>query len=372
MQLFPDLSSPRHRLLLNGGLAAILLTGWIFLGSGCSRTGENASTSEEQLPVVSSTAGSVSTAAVEPAEQTIPASRMHEPVSETEQSDRVSGSDGMILVYIPSGGFTMGSSDADALAAFERCKEVFGEQCTWERYADETPLHTVTLDEFWIDQTEVTNAMYARFLNEMGNCTSESLRCKVVWYAAGQEDARLALVEGIWEPQSGYEEHPVTSVTWHGASAYCEWAGRRLPSEAEWERAARGTSLEPYPWGEELPDGNTANFCDRNCSQDSMDPAIDDGYAGTAPVGSYPEGQSPFGVLDLSGNVWEWTADWYDAGYYQKSPEDNPEGPRSWGFKVIRGGSFLSIDMILRAATRADENINSAYGSLGFRCASSE
>jgi formylglycine-generating enzyme required for sulfatase activity/tRNA A-37 threonylcarbamoyl transferase component Bud32 len=230
-----------------------------------------------------------------------------------QRSTFVTQRDGMVLVYVPEGEFEMGSNDGED---------------------NEKPVHTVWLDAFWIDQTEVTNAMYAKCV-AVGNC---------------KDKARY--------PEKS--NHPVVDVDWFNAEAYCQWAGRRLPSEAEWEKAARGTDGRTYPWGEGI-DCNKANY--GSCKM------------GTSEVGSYPDGASPYGALDMAGNVCEWVADKYSGTYYSNSPGRNPVGPADpelIDFRILRGGSRLGSEEDVRTTDR----FNNIPGfnwllSVGFRCAAS-
>jgi len=225
----------------------------------------------------------------------------------------------MVMVYVPAGDFLMGSSESDTLAS-----------------DDEKPQHTVYLDAYWIDRTEVTNAQYRRCV-EAGACSEPAC-----W-----EDSDL-----------NAPEQPVVCVYWYQAQAYCEWAGASLPTEAQWEKAARGTRGLIYPWG------NTFYSARLNCWEDRCY----DGYAYTAPVGSFPSGASPYGALDMAGNVWEWVADWYDSGYYAHSPSRNPTGPATGKIQVLRGGSWLCDWRRVRAAKRSAGPPGSRYDVIGFRC----
>ncbi|MBN1954035.1 MAG: SUMF1/EgtB/PvdO family nonheme iron enzyme [Anaerolineae bacterium] len=256
--------------------------------------------------------------------------------------------DQMTMVAVAGGTFAMGSESSAPGAQ-----------------GNEFPQHLVTVDSFWIDQTEVSNSQFAAFLNEMGNQSEGGTD----WLDLDEVNNRIVLSEeGTFQPQSGYEEHPVVAVSWYGAAAYCAWAGARLPTEAEWEYAARGPESQFYPWGNEF-EGTRLNYCDVNCSEGWADPAADDGYAGTAPVGGYPEGASWCGALDLAGNVWEWTADWY--GDYSPDEQTNPTGPPDGQTKVVRGGSWdFGVDNA-RGAARAAARPRSSAANTGFRCATS-
>jgi serine/threonine-protein kinase len=271
-------------------------------------------------------------------------------------AQKISEKDGMVLLPVPEGEFEMGSNDGES---------------------DEKPVHTVWLDAYWIDQTEVTNAMFAQFSDQTHYETDAE---KIGYgYVFNESSKEWELMNGAdWRhprgPGSSVEnQHPVVLVSWNDANVYCMWAGRRLPTEAEWEKAARGTDGRTYPWGNEYLAGPLLNFADGNFDIDSYnDTTIDDGYRYTAPVGSYPDGASPYGALDMAGNVLEWVADWYDPGYYNNSPDRNPSGPDSGDSRVSRGGSWSDSDYLNRSSIRlwvSPGNWRQDYG--GFRCAAS-
>jgi formylglycine-generating enzyme required for sulfatase activity len=241
----------------------------------------------------------------------------------------VSPMDGMTLVYVPAGEFLMGSADSDGDAD-----------------NDEKPQHRVYLDAFWMDRTEVTKDQYQQCV-AAGKCAAPSCR------------------------GTGQGNHPVVCVSWQDAADYCTWAGRRLPTEAEWEKAARGTDGRKYPWGNQGVAGNLLNFCDSNCGYDWRDNSVNDGYRETAPVGSYPAGASSYGALDMAGNVWEWVGDWYDEKYYAGSPARNPTGPASGQARVVRGGSCSDGQGFVRAAVRYRYVPDFRDVCVGFRCARS-
>jgi serine/threonine-protein kinase len=232
--------------------------------------------------------------------------------------------DGMEMVFLPAGEFSMGSDEGEI---------------------DEKPMHDVYLDAYWIDKTEVTNAQYRKCV-EGGACSTPQ----------------------CWGDDLFNDPYqPVVCVNWFQAEAYCQWVGARLPTEAEWEKAARGTQGRIYPWGNAF-DGTKLNYCDANCEIGNKDTGFDDGYARTAPVGSYPAGGSPCGALDMAGNVWEWVADRYASDYYRYSPERNPQGPSTGGYRVLRGGSWNSDSDGARSTSRIKNFPVYAYISLGFRC----
>ena len=255
--------------------------------------------------------------------------------------------DEMVMVYVPGGTFLMGSDVNDPDAE-----------------SDERPPHRITLDRFWIDQTEVTNAQFATFLNERNNQEEGG----VTWLDLEDKFCLIEHVRGEYRPKSGYTDHPVVEVSWYGAAAYCEWAGARLLTEAEWEYAARGPEGRVFPWGDEF-NGMRLNFCDANCTYGWKETEYDDGYEKTAPVKSYPSGMSWCHVLDMAGNVWEWIADWYDSNYYDYSPSRNPIGPSSGATHGLRGGGWNYAQRHVRAANRFIKP-GSRYASVGFRCVS--
>jgi formylglycine-generating enzyme required for sulfatase activity len=293
------------------------------------------------------------------------------PAAETETMNRpvlgdtrTRSRDGMTMVYVPAGQFEMGSSDADLAAAMQACAQASGEEqnCQRDRYLDEQPAHPVTLDAFWIDKTEVTNAQFSEFLNDQGNQAEEGIS----WLepAAGHREVEYGQIEeigGVFRPREGYANYPVVEVSWYGASAYCSWVGGRLPTEAEWEYAARGLDATIYPWGDDFDQG-AANYSETGF--------FGGGETRWMPVGSFPEGASWCGALDMAGNVWEWVSDWWSADYYGRSPGENPPGPESGDIRVGRGGSWYDDPWHVRSAFRKGLSPSSyRIHWIGIRCA---
>jgi formylglycine-generating enzyme required for sulfatase activity len=246
---------------------------------------------------------------------------------------RVTDARGVPMVLVPAGPFEMGSESGGR---------------------NEQPAHTVTLDAFYIDRYEVTNARFATFLN------AESRDSKVVDMSialsryVGDEDFHLYQRDGVWRADDGYADHPVVRVSWYDAQTYCAWRSGRLATEAEWEKAARGTDGREYPWGWGI-DCSLANY--RDC------------VGGTTAVGSYPMGSSPYDVMDMAGNVREWVHDWYQEDYYSVSPSTNPPGPDSGTIKVLRGGTWRCNPVFLSVTDRASyAQATFLDNNVGFRC----
>jgi formylglycine-generating enzyme required for sulfatase activity len=212
----------------------------------------------------------------------------------------------------------------------------------------------VYLDSYYIDQFEVSNSAFVEFLNEVGN-QIEGVAGKAHWVEEDDPDLRIFLADGVWQVTPGRENHPMNEVTWFGARAFCEWRQARLPSEAEWEKAARGTDGRTYPWGETEPTCEMANFA--GCYYDSV------------PVDSYPDWISPYGAYNMAGNVHEWTNDWYGEQYYANSPYENPTGPENGDYKVFRGASWFNANFQTRTTYRYPKLPVLTYEANGFRCA---
>ena len=278
-----------------------------------------------------------------------------EPATPTpEPGPRTRAADGMVMVWVPAGEFQMGSDDSEVDAALELC-ETYGIACVRQYLDKEQPAHRVELDGFWLDQTEVTNAQY-RACVEAGICNPPR--------------KRSSATRDSYFDDSSFDNYPTIWSTLRDARSYCEFVGARLPTEAEWEYAARGPEGLLFPWGNEF-DGTRLNYCDASCDLAWADDSTDDGYADTSPVGNYPQGASWSGALDMAGNVREWVADLYDAEYYSSSPSQNPTGPSTspGGNQVERGGSWNSTPFEVRGAWRTGDHANYKYNFMGFRCA---
>lgn len=228
------------------------------------------------------------------------------------QPQTATGQDGAEMVLVPAGTFWMGA----------------GPTGTW---TDEKPRHRVYLDAFYIDKYEVTTGLFRKFMN-----------------VTGRRDGLP------FASRKHKDDWPIIGVTWHEAHAYCAWAGKRLPTEAEWEKAARGTDERQYPWGDK--------WDKKLCNVSGL-------FGEVTQVGSFPGGVSPYGVYDMSGNAAEWVSDWYDKRYYERSPERNPLGPETGTTKVIRGGDHLGNSAVVTTTHRDDGKPGNRPPVIGFRCA---
>ena len=245
------------------------------------------------------------------------------------------------MVFVPAGAFPMGSVAS----------------------TDEAPVRSVNLDAYWIDKYEVTSAHYADFLNSAyregriktaGKTVTQN---DVILYKMNIAGSGISFQEDSFSVQTGYLNLPVTNVTWHGANIYASYYGKRLPTEAEWEKAARGTDGRTYPWGNTPPNDSLSNYKSHVGFLNEVD-----FYS--------PAGDSPYGCCNMAGNAMEWCADWYLESYYCYSPASNPKGPyeTSRHFKVVRGGSFIDISHDVRSARRFPLHMDPLV-QVGFRCA---
>jgi formylglycine-generating enzyme required for sulfatase activity len=249
------------------------------------------------------------------------------PASATDST--AAGKDGGPVVLIPAGSFPMGVPHGDR-----------------DGGRDEYPRHDVYVDAFYIDKFEVTNGQYLAFVKATGHRVPQNPNnpTRNLWQGDTISEALV--------------DRPVINVDWADAVAYCSWAGKRLPTEAEWEKAAKGTSDRRFPWGNVEPTNKHLNFNQRWIGEKTL-----------MPVGSYEAGKSPFGVYDMAGNVWEWVQDWYDPKYYEKSPAKNPKGPETGTRRVLRGSGWQNETPTVRIFTRVDSDPTVRNESTGFRCA---
>jgi formylglycine-generating enzyme required for sulfatase activity len=300
------------------GLGGVILIGLVFWGISALLNDQPTATPPEK---------NTATAAASVATQTptkVPPTTTNTSVPPTFTpapgigSTMISEKDGMVMVFVPAGEFTMGG----------------------DSYSDEQPIHQVNLDAFWIDQTEVTNAMYAKCVDD-GGCTPPS--------------SSRSYTHDSYYGNSTYNNYPVIYVNWNQANAYCGWARRRLLTEAEWEKAARGTDGRIYPWGESIS-CSMANYWgnDGGCIGD------------TTEVGEYPAGASIYGAYDMAGNVWEWVSSLYQS--YPYSANDGRENLGASGLRVLRGGSWLGVAHFVRSANRQSLDPAVTDFDFGFRC----
>jgi formylglycine-generating enzyme required for sulfatase activity len=239
------------------------------------------------------------------------------------------GLDGAPMVLIPAGPFTMGTHDG---------------------FPNERPEHTVTLDAYYIDRYEVTLSLYRKFLEAGKHAPPPT------W------DDEAATTVG---------DRPAVGMNWESSAAYCQWAGKRLPTEAEWEKAARGSDGRRYPWGDMQPFVDIANYNRGVWVSEAITlVAVTSGLEGMSVRHGLKEGgRSPFGVFHMAGNAAEWVADWYDRDYYQKSPGRNPPGPSTGEKRVLRGGSWADLPSALRVTVRFSAEPDFEDRTIGFRCA---
>lgn len=271
------------------------------------------------------------------------------------------------MVYVPAGPFVMGSLSPEQLTPIVGNAE-----------GDEQPVRTVYLDGFFIDRFEVTNRDFGQFVGATGHVTD----AERVGYGRLVADGWYVQPGASWRhpvgpdaPPEELDDHPVTQVSWNDARSYCAWSDKRLPSEAEWEKAARGVDGREYPWGTTFQP-ERLNYCAECDVGWVVESEAHDGFARTAPVGSYPQGASPYGALDMAGNVWEWVEDWYDPEYYRYASSRNPRGPpqrRAMDLtKVVRGGSWTSNAGKARTTSRSFDPILFTAPGMGFRCAADD
>ena len=217
---------------------------------------------------------------------------------------------------------------------------------------DEEPVHEVHLSEYFIDRYEVTAKDFADFLNAHPN---EAER-----YIETGPAVTIENNEGVYRARPGLEKHPANRISWYGADAYCRWQSKRLPTEAEWEKAARGTDQRIFPWGDEFPHNDFVTFRRKFSKY---------GFDAMKPVDALPGGQSPYGAYHMAGNVWEWVADWYEDSYYDDSPAKDPQGPTAGISRVLRGGNWYYKAYYMRTTYRFNERPEAFKIWQGFRCA---
>ncbi|MFT4578965.1 MAG: sulfatase activating formylglycine-generating enzyme [Nitrospinales bacterium] len=241
------------------------------------------------------------------------------------------------MIFIPEGSFTMGFKiDND---------HEWGDM-------DEEPVHQVTLSSYWIDKYEVTSLNFVKFLNENKNDAHRFIEIT--------PSVTVQFEDNGYKPRKGLENYPVNRVSWFGADAYCKWKGKRLPTEAEWEKAARGDDQRIFPWGNEFPDNSRVTFR-RKFSEK--------GFQVMEPVEGMKKGISPFGVHHMAGNVWEWVSDWFDSAAYQDDNRIDPKGPEAGISKVLRGGNWYYKAYYMRTTYRFNERPDIFKVWQGFRCA---
>ena len=253
------------------------------------------------------------------------------------------------MAWVKGGTFVRGSNFKENQDTLKLCRK-YDRACKLWWFSDEFPLKLVTLKSYWIDIYEVTNQQYLEFVKATAHRPALDDTCETDSCWEGN----------LWKGNSFsmlIRNQPVTQVDWYDAVAYCKWKDKRLPSEAEWEKAARGPSGNIYPWGKGSPKGR-ANYNKKW-----------KGIATMTNVGSYPRGVSIYGLHDMAGNVWEWVDDWYMRTYYSAGTKKYPKGPAKGEFKVLRGGSWINFPDSLRSAFRRWSKPDLRFNDTGFRCA---
>jgi serine/threonine-protein kinase len=356
------------------GLAGIIVVGMFMLLSGIfslastpTPLADDTETHTAELTLTSAYAATQTTPepTVMPALADAPSTEETPPTNATLGDTWTRPADGAVMVYVPSGEFLMGSSEEEVQNVVDQCAQNDSDRIYCEKWMNgEIPQHAVGLNSFWIDKHEVTNAQYAAFLNDNGNLKEEG----TTWLNLESEYSLIEEVDGHFQSKEGYRDHPVVEVSWYGANAYAAWVGGRLPTEAEWEYAARSPESYTYPWGNAF-DCTRGNFDDESVydTEVVMWGEGCDGFQETAPVGSFPGGDSWVGAFDMAGNVWEWVADWYDQDYYDNSPLGNPAGPSLGIYRVVRGGAFYNIAWRARCNYRGSKFPYDRDWGLGFR-----
>ena len=241
------------------------------------------------------------------------------------------------MILIPEGSFTMGF--------------VIENENNWGDI-DEEPVYKVNLSAYWIDKYEVTSSSFSNFLNENKKKAHQFIEITPA--------VTVKLEKDVYKPRKGLKKFPVNRVSWFGAEAYCRWRGKRLPTEAEWEKAARGTDQRIFPWGNEFPDNSRATY--RRKFKEK-------GFQVMEPVDGMINGISPYGAHHMAGNVWEWVSDWFDAAVYQDDNRVDPKGPESGISKVLRGGNWYYKAYYMRTTYRFNEKPDVFKVWQGFRCA---
>jgi formylglycine-generating enzyme required for sulfatase activity len=250
------------------------------------------------------------------------------------------------MVWVPAGPFWRGSCNGTTSPTCKSGEPGYATSGAPDNmHSDETPLRQISLGAYALDTFEVSAGQFADCVHG-GAC-----------HAANYYDSINNASCNYGNPER--LDHPMNCVNWHGAVEYCTFMGKRLPTEAEWEKAARGTTGSKYPWGNQSPDCSFANFY--GTGQDCV--------GATTPVGNYPKGVSPYGAFDMMGNVWEWVADWYGSDYYSSAPASDPAGPATGAIRVLRGGSWGYYAYRGRSAYRLAYDPSFRVNSLGFRCA---